>query len=121
MTKFVTLSSSKEFQKIYCVAKKWHCDGAVVYFLADKTNKFAVVASKKIGNAVARNRAKRRIRAAFLDLNNAVKSGIYVIVAKNGVNDLNFANPQKTKNTFSKFAKFENNLKWSFKKIDALK
>lgn len=108
MTKFVTLSSSKEFQKIYCVAKKWHCDGAVVYFLADKTNKFAVVASKKIGNAVARNRAKRRIRATFLDLNNAVKSGIYVIVAKNGVNDLNFA-------------KFENNLKWSFKKIDALK
>ena len=57
---------------------------------------------------MARNRAKRRIRAAFLDLNNAVKSGIYVIVAKNGVNDLNFA-------------KFENNLKWSFKKIDALK
>lgn len=44
----------------------------------------------------------------LLGLNNAVKSGVYVIVAKNGVNDLNFA-------------KFENNLKWSFKKIDALK
>ncbi len=91
MTKFITLSGSKEFQKIYCVAKKWHCDGAVVYFLADETNKFAVVASKKVGNAVARNRAKRRIRAAFLCLNNPVKYGVYVIVAKKGVNDLNFS------------------------------
>ena len=90
MTKFITLNGSKEFQKIYCVAKKWHCDGAVVYFLADETNKFAVVASKKVGNAVARNRAKRRIRAAFFCFYKALKMWCFVFFGKKVVKEIKF-------------------------------
>jgi len=40
------------------------------------------VASKKIGNAVHRNRAKRLLRAHFIENIDTVRSGSYVLVAK---------------------------------------
>jgi len=40
------------------------------------------VASKKIGNAVKRARAKRRLRALFLRMIPLLKDGEYVLVAK---------------------------------------
>ena len=39
-------------------------------------------ATKKLGNAVKRNRAKRRMRAIFYSYSNSLKSGSYVFVAK---------------------------------------
>ena len=43
---------------------------------------FGIVASKKVGNAVHRNRAKRLLRTHFLsDLPN-LKTGRYILVAK---------------------------------------
>jgi ribonuclease P protein component len=40
------------------------------------------VASKKLGNAVKRARAKRRLRALFLKMAPLLKNGEYVLVAK---------------------------------------
>ncbi len=40
------------------------------------------VASKKLGNAVKRARAKRRLRALFLRMIPKLKPGSYVLVAK---------------------------------------
>jgi hypothetical protein len=40
------------------------------------------IASKKVGNAVKRNRAKRRMRALFSDFESSFASGIYIFVAK---------------------------------------
>jgi len=39
-------------------------------------------ATKKIGNAVVRNRAKRRLRALFCEYSNTLKDGTYIFVAK---------------------------------------
>lgn len=39
-------------------------------------------ATKKIGNAVARNRAKRRLRALFYQYSPHLKEGIYIFVSK---------------------------------------
>ena len=44
--------------------------------------KVGFVASKKIGNAVYRNRAKRLLRAHFIENIDRVSSGSYVLVAK---------------------------------------
>jgi len=41
-----------------------------------------IVASKKVGNAVHRNRAKRVLRAHFLNHIDNLKTGHYVLVAK---------------------------------------
>jgi len=40
------------------------------------------VASKKVGKAVARNRAKRRLKALLISQTQKLKNGYYVFVAK---------------------------------------
>ena len=44
--------------------------------------KLGVVASKKVGNAVHRNRAKRLLRSHFINHIDKLKSGQYILVAK---------------------------------------
>ena len=46
--------------------------------------------SKKIGNAVVRNRVKRRLRECFRSYLPLVKPGWYVVVARPGVHQANF-------------------------------
>jgi len=53
------------------------------------------VASKKIGNAVKRARAKRRLRALFLKMIPILKNGEYVLVAKPPVIDTPFSELEK--------------------------
>ncbi|WP_033916122.1 ribonuclease P protein component [Campylobacter sputorum] len=107
MKKFSSLSKTSEFSNVYKNAKKWHCECMVVLYLGTEFNKFAVVANKKVGCAVIRNRTKRVIRAAFADISDTLKNGIYVIIAKPGLNEIPFLQIKK-------------NLKWSFKKLEAL-
>jgi len=45
-------------------------------------HKIGVVASKKIGNATKRNRAKRLLRAIFIKNIDKLDSGEFVLVAK---------------------------------------
>lgn len=93
---------------MYQNAKKWHCDCAVVYFLESDTTKFASVASKKIGKAVIRNRVKRLLRAVFYGFSTELKDGIYIVVAKAGLEKLPYNKIQKS-------------LRWSFKKIGSIR
>jgi len=39
-------------------------------------------ASKKVGNAVVRSRAKRRLRALFAEVCESLNDGTYILVAK---------------------------------------
>ncbi len=79
-----------------------------MYFLASEQRRFSAVASKKIGNAVVRNRAKRLLRAAFYNQKDAIVSGIFILIAKKQIIDMSFE-------------EIERNLKWAFKKIGAVK
>lgn len=105
---FASIGDSKEFSYVYRNAKKWHCSSAIVYFLESEEKKFAAVASKKVGKAVDRNLAKRRIRCAFAQLNVGLKSGIYIIISKSNIAE-------------QRFSEIKSNLIWSFKKLDCLK
>ena len=65
-----------------------------------QTSKFGFVTSKKIGNAVIRNKARRRLRAVVQQNCTNLKTGYYIFVAKEEItghdskklqNDFNFA------------------------------
>ena len=60
----------------------------VLFFLPQNgIHKVGFTATKKLGNAVKRNRAKRRMRAIFREYSNNLKDGTYVFVAKVGLFD----------------------------------
>jgi ribonuclease P protein component len=65
MTSWRSLSRKSDFHKVYENGVKKVGRLLVVYLLPADDMARAVVASKKIGNAVCRNRAKRLMREAF--------------------------------------------------------
>ena len=72
----------------------------VLFFLPQKNiKKIGFTATKKIGNAVCRNRAKRKMRALFLENSKDLKDGTYIFVAKIAINDIKH---EKFENDFNK-------------------
>jgi RNase P protein component len=65
MTAWRSLSNKNEFHKVYEQGAKQVGRLLVVYLLPADDMARAVVASKKVGNAVKRNRGKRLLREAF--------------------------------------------------------
>jgi ribonuclease P protein component len=62
-------------------------------FLPSDDLKFAFVVSKKVGNAVIRNRTKRRFRAIARNL--ALEKGWFLFLAKPSIKDAEFSNIKK--------------------------
>ncbi len=61
----------------------------VLFYLPNQhINKIGFTATKKIGNAVKRNRAKRRLRAMFCEYASTLKNGTYIFVAKQAINEV---------------------------------
>jgi len=69
--------------------------------------KVGFTASKKVGNSVKRNLARRRLKALFLELCGGLKSGSYVFVAKKKIDDMDYISLKKS-------------LLWSFKRLNCL-
>ncbi|RUM68123.1 MAG: ribonuclease P protein component [Sulfurovum sp.] len=77
------MKTTKEFNGIYKnTSKTWHTPYFVLFYQKNDTHKVGFVASKKIGNAVHRNRAKRLLKAHFIENLEFISSGSYVLVAK---------------------------------------
>ncbi|MDX4062363.1 ribonuclease P protein component [Aliarcobacter skirrowii] len=108
LSKDFRLNSQKEFNKLYKSGKSWHTSTFVAFFMPNLKSKFAFVASKKIGNAVLRAKAKRRLRATLLLYDNRLKDGSYIFVAKNPINEKSFIDLQKDFN-------------FAFKRLELLK
>lgn len=85
---------------MYRKGKDAHSSSVVLFFLpANEVHKVGFTATKKIGNAVKRNRAKRRLRALFLEYSSSLKDGIYIFVAKQTIHETTH---QKLKSDFEK-------------------
>ena len=76
--------------------KTWHTPYFVLFFKSSNEYKVGFVASKKIGNAVHRNRAKRLLRAHFIENIDLLSHGSYVLVAKPDLLKQNFKETKKT-------------------------
>lgn len=82
----------KEFQYVYNKGKNQHSNSVVLFFLPQKgVRKVGFTATKKLGNAVKRNRAKRRLRALFCEYSDSLKDGTYIFVAKSAIFDAPFS------------------------------
>lgn len=101
------LKKNKEFSQVYQTGKKWHSKGVVVFFKEGLEKKVGFTASKKVGNAVKRNFAKRRMRALFFEVEKTLKNGTYVLVAKDQIYQMLYEDLKK-------------DLRWSFRKLDCL-
>lgn len=83
-----TLKKASEFQKVRHQGKRFVSSDFIIqaYFYPSPVPLFrlGLIASKKVGNAVARNRAKRRIRALVgLLVTPPLAQGVdYVVVAR---------------------------------------
>jgi len=87
------LKLHKEFQYIYNKGKAQHSYNVVLFFLPQQhIKRVGFTATKKVGNAVSRNRAKRRLRSLFVKYSNSLKDGTYIFVAKPSIVDSSFEN-----------------------------
>ncbi|WP_407933693.1 ribonuclease P protein component [Halarcobacter sp.] len=82
LSKTHRLNNSKDFNQLYKSGKKWHTHSFVAFFSSNENLNIAFVASKKVGNAVKRAKAKRILRAICLSNENRIKKGKYIFVAK---------------------------------------
>ena len=77
-------------------SKTWHTPYFVLFYKRSDTYKVGFVASKKVGNAVHRNRAKRLLRAHFIENIDLLSQGSYVMVAKPALLSASFTEVRKT-------------------------
>ncbi len=68
MSRFATLKSNTDFRRAYGRGKVYTNPALVTYVVKNRAGicRIGITTSKKIGNAVQRNRARRVIRAAYL-------------------------------------------------------
>ena len=85
MFEFITLNENRDFRRIYRIGKSSVHSLCVVYAVKNRlgVNRVGVTASKKVGNAVKRNRARRVLKAALRDACQNITTGWdFVIVAR---------------------------------------
>lgn len=109
MIKKQRIKKNAEFQKIFKKGKSFANRQFVVYCLIKEEEDYYRVGlsvSKKVGNAVVRNRIKRYIRQTFLEIHDQVYPNMdYIIIARNPAAKLDFHETKKSIEHVLKIAK----------------
>lgn len=94
MKKELRIKSNKDFQTIFQKGRSFANRQFVVYSLLKEGQdnfRIGLSVSKKLGNAVTRNRIKRYIRQSILELKDQLESGNdYVIIARKPAAEMDF-------------------------------
>jgi ribonuclease P protein component len=95
----LTLRKQKDFNRVYNKGKSKGSRFTVILYRKNGLGhtRTAYVASKKVGNSVMRNRARRLMREAYNTFSDKVVSGYdIVMVARNSINDHSMQEVRKT-------------------------
>ncbi|WP_257351705.1 ribonuclease P protein component [Pseudalkalibacillus decolorationis] len=94
MTKNHRIKKNKEFQEVFRNGVSFANRQFVVYYMEKSEQTYfrlGLSVSKKIGNAVTRNRIKRYVREVFHELEDEIKTSYdYVIIARKPTSSMNF-------------------------------
>lgn len=78
--------NEREFKVVFADAKKYFGKYVVLFVSSGVPHKVGFVASRKVGNAVKRNRAKRLMREAFLRVQSELpQNKSYILIAKKSI------------------------------------
>ena len=89
------LKKNRAFQYVYRRGQSVACRNLVMLLAPGRELKVGFSVSKKTGNAVTRNRIKRRLRECFRPYLGDVKTGLYVIVARSSAAEAAFDDLRK--------------------------
>ena len=89
------LKKNRAFQYVYRKGHSVACRNLVLLTAPGRELKVGFSVSKKTGNAVTRNRVKRRLRECFRPLMGDVKTGLYVVVARPSAAEAAFRDLQR--------------------------
>ena len=97
LKKALRIKKKRDFDNIFSARKSTANKKFIVYEIPSQTTHFraAVSVSKKIGNAVVRNRIKRLVRHALVPLSSELSQTDFVIICRQGVETLSFEEVQK--------------------------
>lgn len=97
LKKALRVKKKKDFDRIFYAKKSTANKKFIIYQLPSDFGHFraAVSVSKKLGNAVVRNRVKRLVRHALAPLTPELSKVDFVIICRKGVETLTFDEIQK--------------------------
>ena len=99
MNKRQRIKKDSEFQKVFKEGKSFANRQFIVYrYKKEGQEQFRIglSVSKKVGNAVTRNRIKRYIRQAFLEMKDEVQQDMdYIIIARHQAAEIDFHETKK--------------------------
>jgi ribonuclease P protein component len=76
------LQKNRAFQYVYRKGHSVACGNLVLLLAPGREKRVGFSVSKKVGNAVTRNKVRRRLRECFRPLLGDVKTGLYVVIAR---------------------------------------
>lgn len=97
MKKSYRVKRERDFNDIFTQGSNVANRRFVIYHLPKEQAHFraGLSVSKKLGNAVIRNRIKRKIRHVLLDCKENLLADDFVVIARKGVEDLSYSELKK--------------------------
>lgn len=116
MLKKDVLRNNNDFSKVFNKGKSTASKTMVVFFIKNelKYNRIAFIASKKVGNSVKRNKARRLMKEAFRENKDQLKKGYDIIfIARNNIIEAKYDDLRKSiKYMLKKVKLFEGEAIW---------
>lgn len=102
------LKKDSDFRKVYKHGKSFANRNLVMYILENKSDstRVGISVSKKVGNAINRNKIRRRIKESYrLNVDTSVKCGYDIVfIARVAIKDTNYQDIEKSMNHLIKKA-----------------
>lgn len=93
-----------DFEEIYSKTRWLHREFLALKYIDREENEIGIIASKKLGNAVIRNRIRRRIKEIAKKMIEGKHLGI-IFLAKNGIEKLRYLEIKTAVSSILKAAK----------------